>query len=176
LAVPIDPTDHEPVPDPAVLSAHTAELDIVETGGTRARARRQAQVPAPAVRLGALVPGGLAPAIMAIVERGVRRRPALAGALRAEVELAIEEGYPPVRIVFGERVVLVEDGPGVAPDLRVEGSLPDLISLMVAPLFGGVPSPINARGRAALGMVAQGRVRIEGRLGLVRRLLAVIRI
>jgi hypothetical protein len=120
--------------------------------------------------------GGLAPAILAIVERGVRRRPGLANRLRAEVELAFEEAYPPVRVVFGERLVLVEDGSAVAPDLRVEGSLPDLISLMVAPLLGGVPSPINARGRAALGMVALGRVRVEGRLGLMRRLLILIRV
>jgi hypothetical protein len=128
------------------------------------------------VRLGTLIEGGLAPALMAIVERGVRRRPALVSRLRAEIELAFQEEYPPVRIVFGDRLVLVEDGPAVAPDIRIEGTLPDLISLMVAPLLGGVPSPINARGRAALGKVAVGRVRIEGRIGLMRRLLAVIRI
>ena len=102
--------------------------------------------------------------------------PALARALRAEVELHFEERYPPVRIVFGDRLVLVEDGPGVAPDLQVDGSLPDLISLMVAPLVRGVPSPIDARGRAALGMVALGRVRIEGRLGLMRKFLSLIRV
>ena len=130
----------------------------------------------PHVRLGGLSEGGLAPAIMAIVERGARHRPALAHTLSAEVELTFEERYPPVRIVFGERIVLVEDGPAVAPDLRVVGSLADQISLMVAPLIGGLPSPINARGRAALGMVAGGRVRIEGRLGLMRRFLRIIRI
>ncbi|HEV3053379.1 MAG TPA: hypothetical protein VGX45_01900 [Solirubrobacteraceae bacterium] len=130
----------------------------------------------PHVRLGAFQEGGIAPAIMAIVERGVRRRPALAHGLRAEVELNLEEGYPPVRIVFGDRLVLVEDASAVAPDLRIEGSLPDLISLMVTPLWGGLPNPINSRGRAALGMVALGRVRIEGRLALMRRLLAVVRV
>jgi hypothetical protein len=128
------------------------------------------------VRLGALKEGGLAPAIMAIVERGVQRRPARARALTAEIELAMEERYPSVRIVFGERVVLVEDGPAVAPDLTIHGSLPDLVSLMVAPLVGGVPSPINARGRAALGMVALRRVRVEGKLALMRRFLSVIRL
>jgi hypothetical protein len=71
--------------------------------------------------------------------------------------------------------VLVEDGEAVAPDLRVHGALPDLVSLLVAPLLGGLPSPINARGRAALGKVALGHVRIEGRLALVRRLLRLIR-
>ena len=128
------------------------------------------------MRLGELREGGLAPAILAIVERGVRRRPALAASLTAEVEFDFEEDYPPVRVVFGERLVLVEDGPAKVPDLKIEGALPDLISMMVAPLLRGVPSPINPRGRAALGMVALGRVRLEGRLGLMRRMLAVIRI
>jgi hypothetical protein len=130
----------------------------------------------PQVRLGTLEEGGLAPAIMAIVERGVRRRPALANTIRAEIELGLDEAYPPVRIVFGDRLVLVEDGHGVAPDIRVEGTLPDLISLMVTPLLGGVPNPIDARGRAALGKVALGHVRFEGRVGLVRRVLGVLRI
>ena len=76
------------------------------------------------MRLGTLLDGGLAPAIMAIVERGVQRRPAQARALRLEVELQMEESYPPVRIVFGEDEVLVEDGPGAAPGLRVSGALP----------------------------------------------------
>jgi hypothetical protein len=110
------------------------------------------------------------------VERGVRRRPALANTILAEIEINLDEGYPPIRLVFGERLVLVEDGPGVAPDLKVNGALPDLISLMSTPTMAGLPNPINPRGRAALGMVALGRVRIEGRLGLMRRLLSVIRV
>lgn len=100
----------------------------------------------------------------------------MASAIHAEVLLEPEDDYPPVRIVFGERLVLVEDGPAVAPDLRVEATLPDLISLMVTPLLGGVPNPINAKGRAALGMVAVGRVRIAGRISLMRQLIRVIRV
>ena len=90
---------------------------------------------------------------MAIVERGVRARPEQARALRLEVELQMEESYPPVRIVFGEDEVLVEDGPAAAPGLRISGSLPDLVALMVAPTIGGVPSPMDARGRAAIAAV-----------------------
>jgi hypothetical protein len=130
----------------------------------------------PEVRLGALADGGLAPAIMAIVERGVNRRPDRARALAIEVELRMEESYPPVRIVFDPDGVLVEDGPARAPALRISGALSDLVALLVAPLMGGVPSPMNARGRAALGMFASRRVRIEGGLGLTRRFLAVIRL
>src|SRR3984885_8034970 len=123
---------------------------------------------APAVRLGTLLDGGLAPAIMAIVERGVQRRPDQARALRLEVELQMEETYPPIRIVFGEDGVLVEDGPGAAPGLRISGSLPDLVALMIAPNVRGVPSPMNARGRAAIGLFTTRRVRIQGRVGALR--------
>ena len=126
------------------------------------------------MRLGSLTEGGLAPAILAIVERGVNRRPALAAAVHAEVQLEFAEGYPPVRVVFEGDRVLIEDGPATAPDLRVSGSLPDLVSLMTTPHLGGLPNPIAARGRAALGMVVLRRVRIQGRLGLLRRLLRVI--
>ena len=126
------------------------------------------------VELGTLLDGGLAPAIFAIVDRGVRGRPELATALRAEVELNLGDRYPAVRVVFGDPAVLVEDGPAAAPDLRISGELPDLVSLMVAPLVRGLPNPIDRRGRAALGMVAQGRIRVEGKLGLLRRFLGVI--
>jgi hypothetical protein len=128
------------------------------------------------VELGQVSEGGVAPAIMAIVDRGARCRPELATSLRAEIELNIEERYPPVRVVFGEDQVLVEDGSASQPDLRITGTLPDLVSLMVAPLVGGVPNPIAARGRAAIGLVALRRVRVEGRLGLMRQFLAVIQI
>lgn len=127
------------------------------------------------VRLGVVLEGGLAPAILAVIERGVQRRPALAATLRAEVELAAT-GHPPVRIVFGRETVLVEDGPAAAADLRIAGSLGDLVSLMVAPLLGGVPSPIRPRGRAALGMLAARRVRFTGPLSLTRRFLRLIRV
>jgi hypothetical protein len=129
----------------------------------------------PHVRLGQLLPGGLAPAIVAIVERGALRRPGAVRSLRSEIELRMTEGYPPVRIVFGGEFVLVQDGPGADPELRIEGALPDLASLMAAPMLGGVPVPINGRGRAALATMIGGRVRVEGRLGVMRRFLEVIR-
>ena len=131
---------------------------------------------APRVQLGPLEEGGLAPSLFAIVDRGVSRRPALAETIRAEVELVFEDGHPPVRIVFGDHGVLVQDGAAEDPDLRIRGTLANLNRMMVAPLMGGLPIPIGAHGRAALGMVAFGRVRVSGRLGLMRRLLALIRV
>ena len=131
---------------------------------------------APEVRLGRLVEGGVAPAIMAIVDRGVRRRPHLAGGLCAEIELAMGGRDPRVRIAFEDGAVLVEDAEAQRPDLRISGQLPDLVSLMVMPLVGGLPNPIDRRGRAALGLLAFRRVRVEGKLGLMRRFLAVIQV
>lgn len=130
----------------------------------------------PEVKLGDLANGGLAPAVMAIVDRGVRQRPDLARSMKAEVELAFGEPHPPVRILFDDHAVLVEDGPASAPDLRIDGSLGDQIALMVAPILGGLPSPISSRGRAALGTVLSGRVRISGSFGLLRRFLGVIHV
>jgi hypothetical protein len=149
---------------------------IAERRGLTLGRRRRPASPAPRIELGALVEGGLAPAILAVVERGITHRPALAATLDAEVELSTGGDYPPVRIRFGPDRVLIEDGPAADPDLRITGSLPDLVSLMVAPLVGGVPSPMQPRGRAALGMVARRRVRVEGRIGLMRRFLGLIKV
>jgi hypothetical protein len=128
------------------------------------------------VRLGTVLTGGLAPAMLGLVDRGVRRRPAPARALRAEIEMAPVEDYPPVRIHFGEHEIVVEDGPAGQPDARIRGTLADLIALTISPAVGGVPLPVNARGRAALGMVVSRRVKLEGSLTVVRRLLTVIRV
>jgi hypothetical protein len=84
----------------------------------------------------------------------VRRRPTLA---------ASRDRTRRCGTVFGEQLVLVEDGPGVAPDLRIVGELSDVVSMMVAPLLGGVPNPVRPRGRSALGKVMLGRLRVEGR-------------
>ena len=52
----------------------------------------------------------------------------------------------------------------------IRGSLPDVVQLTAAPLFGGVPNPTYARGRGALARMAGGRVKIEGSPLLARRL------
>jgi hypothetical protein len=130
----------------------------------------------PELRLGAMAAGGVAPAILAIVERGVRRHPDLARSLRMEVEIEMDEGYPPVRVVFAGDEILVEDGRALDPELWISGSLPDLVALMAAPQMGGVPSPLNPRGRAALGMVAKGRIRVQGPISVMRSFLMVIRV
>jgi hypothetical protein len=125
----------------------------------------------PRARLGRLSPDGIAPAVLALVERGLERRPRAVDGLRGEVELRFVEGYAPVRLAFSDGEVVVEDGGVPEPDLVVTGSLPDIIHLAVVPSFGGVP-----RSWRAIGALATGKVRLDGERALGRRLLALLRL
>jgi hypothetical protein len=130
----------------------------------------------PEVRLGATSDDGIAASIFALVERGAARRPELAMEMRGRIELCFAENLAPVRLVFEEGVVVVEDGAWDAPDLRISGRLPHVVALTVAPLVGGVPNPATVRGRSALAKVAAGAVRVEGDRALGRRLLRLLAI
>jgi hypothetical protein len=133
---------------------------------------------APAVRLGRVAQNGIAPALFALVERGVDRNPGAASALRGRAELRFAEGYPPVVVASEGTGLLVEDvepGERVA-DLVVTGSLPDVLSLASAPQAGGLPKLTSRQGRAALATVARRRVRIVGSKQLARRLLRLLAI
>jgi hypothetical protein len=96
--------------------------------------------------------------------------------MRGRIELRFEEGIAPVRLVFEDGAVVVEDGAWEEPDLRVSGRLPHVVALTVAPLVGGVPNPATGRGRSALAKVAGGQVRLEGDRALGRRLLRLLAI
>jgi len=126
------------------------------------------------VRLGRREPGGIAPAVFAMVERGLSRRPGAADGLSGEVELRFTEGYPPVRLVFGGDRVVVEDGAADAAEAVIEGPLPELVRLTTAPLVAGVPNPAHPEGRAAWRALAGGRVRVAGRRSVGRRVLALL--
>jgi hypothetical protein len=131
---------------------------------------------APDVRLGTTADDGIAASIFVLVERGAARRPALAIEMRGRIELRFEESLAPVRLVFEDGVVVVEDGAWDTPDLRVSGRLPHVVALTVAPLVGGVPNPATVRGRSALAMVAGRQVRLEGDRALGRQLLRLLAI
>jgi hypothetical protein len=130
------------------------------------------------VKLGHVAPNGISASVLGLVERGAVKRPKLARELRGNVEIRFEEDYAPVRVRFEEERVLVEDGNGRrwSPDLVIQGTLPDIVQLAAAPLFGGVPKPTDARGRAALASFAGRKVRIEGSPLLARRLLKLLEI
>jgi ubiquinone biosynthesis protein UbiJ len=134
----------------------------------------------PELHLGPQADDGIAPSVFALVERGANRRPALAREARGVVELRFSEDLAAVRISFGGGEILVEDVSSAADaepvDLVVSGRLPDIIRLSNAPTMVGVPSPVDARGRAVLGQLARGRLKIEGDRALGRRLVALLRL
>jgi hypothetical protein len=140
---------------------------------------------APALRLGHLAEDGIAPSVYVLIERGAARRPAVAREARGVVELRFSEAIAPVRIVFGGKEIVVEDAgangggaasaiPAPEPDLVVAGRLPDIIRLTNAPMVGGLPSPIDPRGRAVLAQLARGRLQVRGDRALGRRLMALM--
>lgn len=130
----------------------------------------------PAIRLGSTLRGGIAPSIYALVERGVLKRPAQAAAVDGRVQLRFEDRYPPVSMVFERGRIEVFDGEVERPDLTVGAALADVVLLTTAPLRMGMPSPVNARGRAVLQKMARGQIRLRGDLALARAMLELMRI
>jgi hypothetical protein len=81
-----------------------------------------------------------------------------------------------VRIEGRDGAIEVGDCPGGAADLEIRAALPDLVVLVSAPLAAGIPTPTDARGRAALARLADGRVQLRGSVVLGRRLLRLLQI
>ncbi|MTD43168.1 hypothetical protein GKE82_02315 [Conexibacter sp. W3-3-2] len=134
----------------------------------------------PQVRLGALAPESLAPAVLALVRAGTAREPALARDLNATVVLRFLEGFPAVRLEFTGASVTVGDheilGAPRSVDLTVTGRLPDVLLLVSVPQTAGLPLPSGPRGRAAVARLADGRIELDGPLRLGRRLLTLLAI
>ncbi|HEU4658898.1 MAG TPA: hypothetical protein VFR97_15320 [Capillimicrobium sp.] len=126
------------------------------------------------VRLGAVDPDGVAPLWHAVIAHGVARRLVLAGTIEGEIEVRFDEIPVPVRIVFGDDGVLVEDGSSGSADVVVSGRMADLAQLLVTPATGARSVLADPAGRAALDHIATQRVRVEGRRMLARKLLALL--
>jgi hypothetical protein len=133
----------------------------------------ETQVP---VRLENIADDSVAATIRALVERGALLRPELAASMESSVQLHFLEGYPPVRIDFcGEEIIVSDTTPDDrAYDLAIEGRLPDVVTLIAAPLAGGLPKPTSGAGRAALARLADGRVEFNGPLQIGRELLRLL--
>jgi len=142
----------------------------------RSRTRKKHEV-----KLGRLAENGISPSMYGLIEHGATRRPTIAKELRGSLEIRFTEEFAPVRVIFGADGILVEDvlpeeEDPFKPDLVISGSLPQIVHLASAPLFGGVPKPTDARGRAALGSITKRKVKIEGSPLLARRVLKLLEI
>lgn len=114
----------------------------------------------------------VAATVHALVERAVAERPEAARDLAGRV-VRLDLGYQPVRVEFGEEIV-VGDDPGGPVDAEVRGTLPDLTALLAAPTTAGLPNPARASGRAALARLADGRVALGGSRAVARKLLRLL--
>ena len=130
----------------------------------------------PAIRLGRTVRGGIAPSIYALVERGVLKRPEQAAAVQGRVQLHFRDVHPPVAMIFEGSRIEIFDGEIERPSLIVTADLADVVLLTTAPLRMGMPSPVDARGRAVLQKMARGQIRLRGDLGVARAMLELMRI
>ena len=135
------------------------------------------------VKLGRIAENGISASLYGLIERGAAKRPKIAKELRGNVEIRFREDYAPVRAIFGSDGIVVEDGfpdadgeASFKPDLVISGSLPQIVQLASAPLFGGLPKPTTAHGRSALRKVAGRKVKIEGSPLLARRVLKLLEI
>ena len=146
--------------------------------GGRPRTRKKHEV-----RLGRIAENGVSASMYGLIERGAAKRPKIAKELRGSVEIRFKEDFAPVRAIFGSEGIVVEDalpddgdGEKFKPDLVITGSLPQIVQLASAPLFGGLPKPTTAHGRSALRKVAGRKVKIEGSPLLARRVLRLLEI
>lgn len=130
----------------------------------------------PSVRIGRTRRDGIAPSIFALVERGALKRPALAASIEGCVAIRFRDGFGAVTISFAPDGIVIEDVDAARPDVVVAAGLADVVLLTTAPLRMGLPSPTNGRGRAVLGKMATGRIRLAGDMGLARQLLELMRI
>jgi len=121
----------------------------------------------PEVVLADAEPNGLARMLAGLLEGNLVRRPERAALLRpAVVEVDAADAGVAVTVRLDGGGVRVSNGTGGSrPDVRVRASGHDLLALSAAPLRFGFPDPFRREGRAVLGRIASGKVRVSGIVG-----------
>jgi hypothetical protein len=117
-----------------------------------------------AVVLSDAEPNGLARMLAGLLEGNLARRPERAALLRpAVVQVDAADAGVAVTVRLDGAGVRVSNGTATPrPDVRVRASGHDLLALSAAPLRYGFPDPLRREGRAVLGRIASGKVRVSG--------------
>lgn len=117
-----------------------------------------------AVVLADAEPNGLARMLAGLLEGNLARRPERAALLRpAVVQIDAADAGVAVTVRLDAGRVRVSNGAaGPRPDVRVRASGHDLLALSASPLRFGFPDPFRREGRAVLGRIASGKVRVSG--------------
>lgn len=116
-------------------------------------------------------PSGLASMVGVLIEQNLERDPSRRRLLRpSSATITVPDAGVAITIRTGPGEVEVRDGADPDAQLRITADPERLLALTSAPLRFGLPDAFDARGRAVLGDVLSGRVRIHGLLTHPRRL------
>ncbi len=109
-------------------------------------------------------PNGLSSMIGGLIEANLRANPDRAELLApSTVELTANDAEVSASIHISPVGVTVANQPGSSRvDLGVRAASSDLIALSAMPLLFGLPDPLRREGRAIIGKVLRGRIRVSG--------------
>lgn len=125
-------------------------------------------------------PSGLASMVADLIEQNLARDPARMALLRKSVAV-LDAPDADVTVFLRIERDGVRVGDGDVPDahLRIRSDSGRLLDLTTVPLRAGLPDPLRPVGRAIVGDLLRGRIRIRGllrhpvRLGRLTKLLSV---
>lgn len=120
-------------------------------------------------------PNGLAAMLGGLIEANLEAHPERARLLDKPATFAITatDADVSVTIHLGDGAVKVANGVRGRPHLRVRATSEDLIGLSSVPLRMGQPDAMTKEGRAVLGKILKGHVKVNGvvtQSGRLRRL------
>lgn len=121
---------------------------------------------------------GLASLLADLLRQNLARSPALGRLLGRSSTAAIEATDADVgaTLRIGGGSVRVEPAADPSAPVLVRGGSEELLLLTAAPLRGGMPDVLDARGRRAIAALLRGRVRVRGLVAHPRQVLDLIRL
>jgi hypothetical protein len=116
-------------------------------------------------------PSGLASVVGCLIDQNLERDPSRLRLLRpSSATITVPDAGVAITVRTNPGKVEVRDGADHDAQLAITADAERLLALTSAPLRFGLPDVFDARGRAVLGDVLAGRVRIRGLLTHPRRL------
>jgi hypothetical protein len=125
-----------------------------------------------------LVPSGLSSMIGGLIEANLRANPDRAALLRPCVVVltATDAGVSTSLRISRSGVEIANEPPRAGVELGVRASSGDLIAMSAMPLRLGLPDPLRREGRAIIGRLLRGRIRVSGLLRHPAKLMRLTRL
>jgi hypothetical protein len=125
-----------------------------------------------------LDPSGLSSMIGGLIEANLRANPDRAELLRPSVVAltAMDAEVSTSLRISRSGVEIANESPRAGVELGVRASSGDLIALSAMPLRLGLPDPLRREGRAIIGKLLRGRIRVSGLVRHPAKLTRLIRL